>query len=149
MAMSSSAPSQPAAAPPRRRVWPAAVSALVLLLIVMLLADAFVAPSAHDVHSPGGTALAVHRFDSIQGKFWWTQGPPTQTLAEVQCSTGTPYRSDPTCSGAGVAQYYPTLAQSAGTLYVVWPGCQDWSGAGAVIPWQGYNVEYFSSNRTL
>jgi len=70
-------------------------------------------------------------------------------LADIACSTQSPYRSDPTCNASTVTQYFPNLKQSPQTLYMVWAGCIDWSGAGVIIPWQGYNVEYFPSNRQL
>src|ERR1700680_2686321 len=139
MAMTTSAPGDSAAARrPRRRVVLWAISALVVLLLVVALANAFLTPPAHEVHSPGGIALSVHRFDSIPGKLSWSPGQPTQTLAQVGCSTGASYRPDPTCNATNVN--IPSLKQTPQTLYVVWAGCADWSGAGAIIQWQGYNV---------
>jgi hypothetical protein len=148
MAMTTSASGSPAAVRrPRRPILLWAISALVALLLLVALANAFLTPPAHEVHTPGGIALSVHRFDSIPGKVSWSPGPPTQNLAQVGCSRGAPYQPDPTCNASDAN--IPSLKQTPQTLYVVWAGCADWSGAGAIIQWQGYNVEYLSSNQSL
>ncbi len=65
------------------------------------------------------------------------------SLAYLKCWT------NPQGAACDPTNVVPGLKQSSRTLYVVWSGCVDWSGAGAVIPWEGYNVEWVSSNRTL
>jgi hypothetical protein len=122
----------------RLRVALQAAGAAAVLLFLALVADAFVAPPAHDVHSPAGIAPAVKTFDSIG--VWWSPRKPTETLADVKCSTHGPYQVEPTCSASSITQYFPNLRQTPQTLYLVWTVRFDSSGS---------NMEYFPSSRTL
>ncbi len=53
-------------------------------LVIFLLADAFVEPPAHDVHSPGGTPAKVTFFES-NSTVAWVPSQPSQSLADMQC----------------------------------------------------------------
>jgi hypothetical protein len=116
------------------------ILAAVALLAIFVLADAFVSPPGHEVHSSGGVGIGVQAYPGNQHEYW-RPGNPTPTLADVKCTTE-PINPDQRCSAPG-------LSQQDHTLYYVWSGCVQWSGAGAIIPWSGFNVEYFASTRTL
>lgn len=116
------------------------------LIAIFLAADAFIPPPVHEVHSIGGTALNAAGF--VSNNLLWVTGPPTQTLSDVRCVQNTTTGRVP-CTSAEVAAVFPGLAQRSQTLYVVWAGCLDWSGAGPVIPWEGHNIEWFPGSRTI
>ena len=118
----------------------------IALVIVLLLVVAFVAPSGHEVHSPGGTSVTAAAYPSTDQLAWEPSGP-SQSLGDMKCRDFAGGRSP--CTREQIASAFPQLAQSDHTLYYVWSGCIDWSGAGAVIPWEGHNIEYFESSRTL
>jgi hypothetical protein len=126
----------------RRRAVLLGVGAAVL---IFLLADAFIAPPAHDVHSPGGIPAKVMFFESDQN-VWWDPTPPSQSLADMKC--GAPSRAT-TCDASVVATDFPNLTQTPQTLYLVWAHCSDWSGHGEITPWDGSNIEYVPSSRQL
>jgi len=114
-------------------------------IVTFLLADAFIAPPAHDVQSPGGVAVKVTFFESTN-TVAWSPSQPSQSLADIKCrlpGKGT------ACDSTILAASFPTLTQSTQTLYVTWSRCTSWSGFGEVIPWEGYNVEYIASTRKL
>jgi len=117
------------------------------LVVILLLADAFAAPIAHDVHSPGATPVSITRFDDIPGKLDWVYGPPTQDLAAIRCVAFAAGSSQPKCDPTQVPEY-PKLGQEPHTLYMVW-GCASWFVNGNGILLDGYNVEWFASSRTL
>jgi len=110
-------------------------------LVIFLLADAFVEPPAHDVHSPGGTPVHVSFFDAAQTLFW-KPGPPSESLSDMRC-VYVQASSPPTCNGATVAGQFPQVAQTPRTLYLLWPRCFSF-GTG-----RGLNVEYLHSTRSL
>lgn len=118
----------------------------IALVLVLLLVVAFVAPPGHEVHSPGGTSVTVAAYPSTD-QFAWQPSAPSVSLGDIKCRAFTAGRSP--CTREQIASAFPRLAQSDHTLYYVWSGCIDWSGAGAVIRWEGYNIEYFKSSGTL
>ncbi len=83
------------------------------------MADAFVAPPAHDVHSPGGIPLKATFFESDQNVAW-DPTRPSQSLADMKCRV-----------------------PDRGTT------CDASVGAGEITPWGGYNFEYVPSTREL
>jgi len=109
------------------------------------MADAFVAPPAHDVHSPGGIPLKATFFESDQNVAW-DPTRPSQSLADMKCRV--PDRGT-TCDASVVATYFPNLTQTPHTLYLVCPHFTDKTDAGEITPWGGYNFEYVPSTREL
>ncbi|HZQ50306.1 MAG TPA: hypothetical protein VFB69_08360 [Candidatus Dormibacteraeota bacterium] len=116
------------------------------LIVVVLVADAVVAPPAHEVHSIGGTAVNVAMFPSTNSA-WWDPGPPSQSVSDQKCVV--PPNHDQRCTSAETAAAFPGLHQTANTLYYVWDGCLSGAEVGHIIPWAGYNVEYFALSRSL
>jgi hypothetical protein len=114
-------------------------------LMGFLLADAFVAPPAHDVHSPGGAPVKVTFFYS-NNTVAWVPSQPSQSLADMKCRM---LRTATKCDATTLATYFPSLTQSAQTLYLNWSNCTDWYGAGEITRWEGYNVEYIASIKEL
>jgi hypothetical protein len=133
----------PAPSPNRRRriVWLAIGAAVVLVLAV-----AFVPPPAHDVHSLGAAAVRVAAFDS-GATLQWVSGQPSQSLADIKCLVRS-LQIATSCDDTRLSNYYPRLTQKPQTLYFVWPHCS-WIENGGAIESQGFNLEYFSSSRTL
>jgi hypothetical protein len=131
----------------KRRLPMLLLVAATCLVVLVALADAFIAPPAHDVHSVGGSSVQLSAYDSTS-TVWWMTGPPTQSLPSVKCLDIGPNGRAP-CAASDLASAFPTLQQTKNTLYFVWSGCVDWSGSGAVIPWAGYNAEFTASTRTV
>ncbi len=114
-------------------------------LVVFLLADAFVEPPAHEVHSPGGTPAKVTFFES-NSTVAWVQSQPSQSLADMQCRLITGATK---CDARTLAAFFPNLVQTPQTLYLTWPHCVGGWGGGEVITWQGYSIDYVPSTRRL
>ncbi len=114
-------------------------------LVVFLLADAFVEPPAHEVHSPGGTPAKVTFFES-NSTVAWVQSQPSQSLADMQCRLITGATK---CDARTLAAFFPNLVQTPQTLYLTWPHCVGGWGGGEVINWQGYSIDYVPSTRKL
>lgn len=117
------------------------------LVAMLLLGDAFVAPPVHAVHSPGAMDVNVTTIGPDRSVIW-LPGRPTETLAEVKCDPGSPTGRVGGCDPTAAANAL-NMRQTDHTLYLVWSGCAEWTGAGEVIPWQGHNIEYLASSRTL
>ncbi len=114
-------------------------------LVIFLLADAFVEPPAHDVHSPGGTPAKVTFFES-NSTVAWVPSQPSQSLADMQCRLITGAAK---CDASTLTCYFPNLVQTPQTLYLTWPHCVGGWGGGEVITWQGYSIDYVPSTRRL
>ena len=114
-------------------------------LMGFLLADAFVAPPAHDVHSPGGIPARVTFFESDQN-VEWDPTHPSQSLADMKCRIPSQAK---VCDSSTLATYFPNLMQTPQTLYLTWSRCISWLGHGEITPWQGSNIEYVPSSRQL
>jgi hypothetical protein len=127
--------------------WVATAGASVL--ITFLLTDAFLAPSAHDIHSPGGVSIRIQIADSDTGGF--ARGyKPSQSLADVRCQVWRTYKGDPCPDDATAAQlYWPRLTQSPKTLYMTWSPCGQYSNYPVATAYYGFNVEYLDSKRTM
>lgn len=116
-------------------------------VLVFLFADAFVTPPAHDVHTLGATALNARLIESSARLV--TVVPPSESIGDVRCRLWQENNGNTQCP-ADVAQiYFPSVIEEPRTLYVPWTGCLSWTGSGAITDWQGYNVEYLASGRTL
>lgn len=105
-------------------------------LVIFLLADAFVAPRAHDVHTPGGAEVNVTFFDPTE-KLSWMPTDPSESLADMHCLR--PQARPPTCDPTDLTDQFPNLTQSPHTLYFVWARCLG----------LGTNAEYFPATRSL
>lgn len=118
------------------------VSLAVALVVIFLLVVVFLPPpSAHEVHTDGGTTVKIGGYPS-NDSVYWQPGPPSQSLADMRCF----WRTQPAgqCSTA-----FPGLRQTEHTLYWVWTGCIRFTGRGPEIDWTGFNTEYFAADRTL
>jgi hypothetical protein len=107
-----------------------------IVFMAGLVADAFVTPTAHQVHSPGAVQVNAVWFYS-SGQAVWVQGPPSESVAVLRCEP-------PNGNGAAPC---PHLDQSTQTLYVVGTFCGGYPKDS--FPAEGQNVEYISSTRTL
>jgi hypothetical protein len=117
------------------------------IAVVIILAVAFVAPPEHEVHTAGATQLKVSVVESDIRAYPLVQA--SQAISDVRCRLWAKNRTAISCPDDIARTYWPTVTQAPNTMYIVWTGCISWRGAGAIINWQGYNLEYFSSNRTL
>jgi hypothetical protein len=134
--------------PPRVRTWVVVVSAGIAVIIelaqLLVLAELFVSPQAHDIHSPNGIPIRVRTAAS--------NGPvlvitASESVADLRCQvwhagevTGQGFRphAGPCPDDATLAAaYWPQFSQSPKTLYLAWKRCFV------------FNVEYIASNRTL
>ena len=116
-------------------------------LIVALVVIAFVPPPAHEVHSAGATPLKASLVASdLSG---YSEIQPTQSISGLRCSVWAKRHGGTTCPDDIAQTYFPSVTQAPNTLYLIWTGCVSWHGAGAILNWQGYNVEYLPSNRQL
>lgn len=137
----------------KRTIWLSGAS-----VVVALLVWAFATIPAHDVHSPGATALTVKVYLSDQD-LMMSDTPPavaSESLDEIRCSVFAHTRVGPAsnsgrpCDPAAVrSTIFASAVQAANTLYLAWTGCVEWHGAGAYIRWQGFNFEYMPSSRTV
>jgi hypothetical protein len=129
---------------------PRSLWALVPLAVVMLGASLFIAPPPHPVHSSGATELQVTLFTSQPpNPPLYARVTASESLDVMECGLWRRGSSLP-CDPADPSwRIFPTAAQKPHTLYLLWYGCLDWSGAGPIIPWQGFNFEYLPGSRTV
>jgi hypothetical protein len=121
----------------------------IAVVAVFLLADGFVTPSTHEVHTPSDIAVNATLVGANPRLYSYPQLlQPTQSLDSIRCQLWRTRLHLPTTSacpdGAALAvMFFPNLTQSPKTLYFLWPSCTDTSGA------YKFNLEYQSSSRTL
>ena len=122
----------------------------VVVAIFLLMAEAFVRPPAHEAHTPGDIAVNATLVVSSPPAYNYPLLLPTQSLETIRCqlwrSRVRPVTTTATCpdSAALAGMFFPSLTQSPKTLYFPWPRCPGtWTG------WEGFNLEYRSSSRTL
>jgi hypothetical protein len=122
----------------------------VVVVIFLLMVEAFVRPPAHEVHMPGDIAVKATLVVSSPPAYNYPLLLPTQSLEAIRChlwrSRVRPVTTTATCpdSAALAGMFFPSLTQSPKTLYFPWPRCPGtWTG------WDGFNLEYRSSSRTL
>lgn len=108
-----------------------------VIFMAALIADALVAPSPHEVQTPGAIPVATSWIEATD-QVEWVPGQPTQSFAEVRC--GRPR------SGAAIP-CPPVIGAAAPALYLVQALCVGPSSGS--FSYQGHNLEYFSSRRTL
>jgi hypothetical protein len=110
--------------------------------VVLLWAIAFVAPPAHEVHTPGATALrASLAYSNVH--LLGTLIQPSQSLSDIRCQMWRSQNRTAPCPDDVVGVYFPALTEVPNTLYLPWRGCTAWSDS------QGYNVEYLPTARKL
>jgi hypothetical protein len=116
-------------------------------LVVFLLVVGFVAMPAHDVHTPGATPLAAPlvRGDSPI----YRAINPSESISDIRCQVWQGVHGATPCPTDIARTYFPSITQTPNTLYLPWRGCISWSGSGAIINWQGFNLEFVSSGRRL
>jgi hypothetical protein len=122
----------------------------VAVVAVFVLADGFVTPPAHAVHTPGDIAVNATLVAPNPPLYNYPQLQPTQSLDSIRCqlwrSRVRPVTTTAACPDSAVlaAMFFPTMTQSPKTLYVPWPRCSStWRG------WDASNLEYQPSSRTL
>ena len=128
---------------PKRVIWLS-----LAVIVAFLLVDGFVARPAHDVNTPGATPLKAATV-TTDITYYSYPLPASQSISDLRCRLWTERFADTPCPIDVSSKYLPSVAQAANTLYVLWFGCIDWSGAGAIINWQGYNLEFLPSERKL
>ena len=117
-------------------------------IVAFLLVDGFVAKPAHEVHTAGGRPLkATVLITDI--RFFFRTVPASQSISELRCQLWAETRPNTPCPADVASTYLNLVGQAPNTLYVLWVGCVDWHGSGAIIKWQGYNLEYMPSERKL
>jgi len=133
----------------RKRVIWLSITAAVAFLAV----DGFGSKPAHEVHTPGATALKAVAVRTDIPDYYKTV-PASQSISTLRCQVWSglhangPDANTP-CTAELSSTYLASVTQAPNTLYLLWIGCIDWSGAGAIINWQGYNLEYVPSERKL
>jgi hypothetical protein len=118
----------------------------IAVAVVLILVGAFVRPSPHEVRTPGAQELNPQVANSDARAYSFQAVQPSESLNDVRCAMwrlghAQPSQCPDAATLAGV--YFPTLTQSAKTLYVPWLGCAYTMGA------DGFNVEYQPSRRAL
>jgi len=133
---------------PQIRKWVVVLSAAIAVIIelaqLLVLAELFVSPQAHEIHSPDGIPIKVRTAASI--------GPvlviaASESIADVRCQVwlagevtdqGFRPHAGPCPDAATLAAaYWPQFSQSPMTLYLTWRRCFV------------FNVEYITSRRAL
>ena len=117
------------------------------IALVLLLAVAFLATPAHEVHTPGATSLKASVVDTDIHVYKVIQ--PSQSLSEVRCQVWAALHNMRPCPGDIARTYLASITQAPNSLYLLWAGCISWHGSGAIINWQGYNIEYLPTRRKL
>ncbi len=108
-----------------------------IILIAALIADAFVAPPLHDVRTPDAIPVTTSWIEPTE-QVEWVASQPTQSFAELRCRLPG--------SGAAIPCPHP-IEGAAPTLYLVQALCVGPSSGS--FTYQGHNLEYFPSSRTL
>lgn len=118
------------------------ISALALLVFVFFVLEGWVPMFlAHEVHSAGGTPVKSSHYRAT-GSINFLPGPASESLSDIRCLSNF---ASTACAGL-----YPSLQQTANTLYFVWPsGCYTKPAPGPDIAYQGFNLEFFAATRTL
>jgi hypothetical protein len=134
----------------RKRVIWLSIAAVVAFLLV----DGFGTKPAHEVHTPGAAApKAVAVRTDIP--YYYKTVPASQSISDLRCQVWVGLHPNPAlypnppCSTDLSSTYFASVTQAPNTLYLIWIGCIDWHGSGAIIKWQGYNLEYVPSERKL
>ena len=126
----------------KRSVWLSIGAAVVVLLVL-----GFVAGPAHDVHTAGAMPLRTSLVDTDIYVYQAMQ--PSQSIGDVRCQVWAAVKRMTPCPTDVARTYLASVTQTPNSLYMLWQGCISWHGSGAIIKWQGYNVEYLPSDRTL
>jgi hypothetical protein len=116
--------------------------------VAFLLADAFVAAPAHDVRTTGAIPLAAALVKS-DTPILFQEVQPSESISDIRCQLWHKLHDPLSCPGDAASTYFPSITQIPSTLYIPWTGCISWSGSGAIISWQGFNLEYVLSGRRL
>ncbi len=108
-----------------------------IIVIAALIADAFLAPPLHDVGTPDAIPVSAAWIEATE-QVEWVAGQPTQSFDEVSCRL----------PRSGAAIPCPHVTEGAGpALHFVQTLCVGPSSGS--FSYQGHNLEYFPSRRTL
>lgn len=126
----------------------------VALILVAGISALFIEPAPHAVRSQGAIQVSMSRYRLPKSDTVFYYGVPmaSESLQTVECALwqrGTNGRGKTCEPGDSSWMVFPGASQEPHTLYLLWYGCLDWSGAGAIIPWQGFNVEFYPASRRL
>jgi hypothetical protein len=120
----------------------------VATIVALLLLEGLAAKPAHEVHTPGATALkAVAVATNLP--YYSNANPASQSISDLRCQVARARNATTPCPPDMASPYLPSVAQSPNTLYLLWIGCIDWHGGGEIIEWQGYNIEFLPDERKL
>jgi len=134
--------------PPRIRKRVVVLSAVIAVIIavaqLLVLAQLFVSPQPHEVHTPNAIPIRVQTATSHTDALITAA---SESIADLRCQVwrgggftlgGFRPNTGPCPDAATLAlTYWPQLSQSPKTLYLAWTRCTV------------FNVEYFALNRTL
>jgi hypothetical protein len=122
----------------------AGIAVIIELAQLLVLAELFVSPEAHEIHSPNAIPIRVRTAESIGPVLIITA---SESIADLRCQVwhagevtdqGFRPHAGPCPDDATLAaSYWPQFSQSPKTLYLTWMRCFI------------FNVEYIASNRTL
>lgn len=105
----------------RRFLTPGPIIAIIvvatLVLVVMTL---FVTPQAHEIHTPGATALDTKLVVSDPPVYAYRVAQASQSLEDVRCEIWHIHDSRDACPNSAMlaSMYFPSLAQRPMTLYL-------------------------------
>lgn len=110
-----------------------------VVIVVLLVTTPFYTPPAHQISTPGATALDAQQV--VSNPYVPAYGPiqPSESLDSLRCQLWRAQNHLAACPDAATlaSTYFPRLAQSPMTLYV------------PLTPCSNFNVEYLSRRGTL
>jgi hypothetical protein len=123
------------------------VTLTVVVVLAVLVTIPFYTPSAHQIHTPGATALSAQVVESRPPIYAYQTIHASQSLDDLRCqlwrSRQRPQAACPD-SATLASSYFPALTQSPTTLYIPVMPCTSRGGGS-----DGFNVEFLPSSRTL
>jgi hypothetical protein len=132
----------------RHWLTPGRIGALIVVVaVVVLVTTPFYTPPAHEIHTPGATALSAQVVESSPPIYAYQTLHASQSLDDVRCQVWrTRQRPQAACPDTATLanSYFPGLTQSPMTLYIPLMPCTSRGGGS-----DGFNVEFLPSSRTL
>ncbi len=122
------------------------VALIVVVVLAVLVTIPFYTPPAHQIHTPGATALSAQVVESSPPIYAYQTIHASQSLDDVRCQLWRRQRPQAACpdSATLASSYFPALTQSPMTLYIPLTLCTSRGGGS-----DGFNVEFLPSSRTL
>ncbi len=123
------------------------VALIVVVVLAVLVTIPFYTPPAHQIHTPGATALSAQVVESSPPIYAYQTMHASQSLDDVRCQLWrTRQGPQAACPDKATlaSTYFPGLTQSPMTLYLPVTFCTSRGGGS-----DGFNLEFLPSNRTL